>query len=108
MRKRSEIFTSFLPVFSEIGSDLGRVWDGVRNAPFKSERYFLVRVKSIMLNKVMSNRHGEKFSTYIGEKMDKNLGKCLICGERVKNSQRYLTVSEGYTHKGCLKEWRSE
>lgn len=34
------------------------------------------------------------------------LGKCLICKERVRTSQKYITTGEGYAHKNCLKEWR--
>jgi hypothetical protein len=35
------------------------------------------------------------------------LGKCLICRERVRTSQSYITTGEGYAHRNCLKEWRN-
>ena len=35
-----------------------------------------------------------------------NLGKCLICGERVKSDEIYVTAEEGYAHTNCLKNSR--
>ncbi|MDY6788575.1 MAG: hypothetical protein SVV03_01290 [Candidatus Nanohaloarchaea archaeon] len=61
-----------------------------------------------MLETVLSERKAiEKLKTKSSRSRKGNkLGKCLICGERVRTSHDYLTTSEGYTHKNCLKEWR--
>lgn len=53
--------------------------------------------KTIEKLKTASNRpYGRK---------DDRLGKCLICGERVRTAQSYITTREGYTHRKCLKKW---
>jgi len=58
-----------------------------------------------VLKSTMFDGHREKFKTYLNGK--EKLGKCLICDDRVRKSDSYVTTSEGYTHKTCLKEWRS-
>ncbi|MFB6209748.1 MAG: hypothetical protein ABEJ56_06470 [Candidatus Nanohaloarchaea archaeon] len=34
--------------------------------------------------------------------MERRLGKCIFCNQRVKTDQTYLTVAEGYAHRSCL------
>lgn len=64
-----------------------------------------------MLETVLSEQKTiEKLKNPVRKNRDRKgdkLGKCLICGERVRTSQNYITTSEGYTHKKCLREWRS-
>jgi len=31
------------------------------------------------------------------------LGRCLICNERVKKDDLYITAEEGYAHTACIK-----
>ncbi|MFB6144871.1 MAG: hypothetical protein ABEJ99_00015 [Candidatus Nanohaloarchaea archaeon] len=55
-----------------------------------------------VLKALMSESIADRKKIYQGKK----LGRCLICGERVRTSQNHLTTAEGYTHKSCLKTWK--
>lgn len=76
--------------------------------PLLSQRA-IVMVEGVqkMLKTLLSEERRRKLKTST-EDEGKKLGKCVLCGERVKTDQRYLTTSEGYTHKACLKEWRTD
>ena len=60
-----------------------------------------------MLETLLSEEHRRKLNPSTQAQEGKKLGKCVLCSDRVRTSQRYLTTSEGYTHKQCLKEWRT-
>lgn len=36
--------------------------------------------------------------------LEKKLGLCVICGQRVFSDDSYLESSEGYCHRNCLSE----
>ena len=56
-----------------------------------------------MLETLLSEEQRRKLNPSTKAQKGKKLGKCVLCSERVRTNQRYLTASEGYTHKECLK-----
>lgn len=45
---------------------------------------------------------GQKTQTASIGYHEKTYGKCIICGDRVRGSDQYITAVEGYTHRKCI------
>ena len=59
-----------------------------------------------MLRTILTDDYREPFKT-CGDLIDEKLGKCLICEDRVRKNQNYLTTAEGYVHGNCLQQWKA-
>lgn len=59
-----------------------------------------------MLQMVVPERHRQRFKNSPTSEKRGKLGNCPICEERVRKKHEYLTTSEGYTHRKCLREWK--
>ena len=57
-----------------------------------------------MDNKTKIQNGGVFNLSYLSEEFEEavKLGRCIVCGDRVKKESDYLTTVDGYCHRDCL------